>query len=614
MLCGGVSNLAGQYQFVLFKPQLDFVRSSRVARRPPQSARRPRSCHSCGAAKRARVRITGPVALADAQFASVAKGTVTGLIVSTLLSTLWLTLAVRSWRLIVPILGPLGLGLMATLLFAAATIRTLNLVSVGFGIRFVGIAVDFAIQFAVRFREALHDANDSAVAFNLTARRADGAILVAALATAAGFLGFVATDFAGVAELGLIAGTGMLIAFLFTMTFLPAAITVFRAHDERTDVGFAWGRTADRLIARWHGRILAGFSVVVVASLALAPRLAFDSDPLDTQNPNTEAMHTLRDLMNQPLSNPYSIDILEPNLKEAQVLAAKLKMLPVASRVPTLASFVPAQQKQKFALLNDAAEILAPTLLPPPDPHATQPAEIRVAARAALTEIDPALRLLPRGTPLAVIAGDLQAVAHAPDSTVHAVGQALTRLLPGELDRLRTALHAEPASLASVPTDIRRDWVLPDQQARIEVLPVASARNSTGLHRFVAEVGGVAPDAGGTAVTVVAMRDTIVGAFRSAAVAALLAIAVILLVAVRRLRDAAMVLAPLLLSAAPTLLVMVLLPLRLNYANIISLPLLLGVGVSFNIYFVMNWRAGRREMLASATARAVAFSALLISP
>lgn len=120
----------------------------------------------------------------------------------------------------------------------------------------------------------------------------------------------------------------------------------------------------------------------------------------------------------------------------------------------------------------------------------------------------------------------------------------------------------------------------------------------------------MAPDAGGTAVTVVAASDTIVGAFRSAAVAAVLAIAVILVVALGRLRDAALVLAPLLLSATLTALVMVLLQLRLNYANIIALPLLLGVGVSFNIYFVMNWRAGRREMLASATARAVAFSAL----
>jgi uncharacterized protein len=278
--------------------------------------------------------------------------------------------------------------------------------------------------------------------------------------------------------------------------------------------------------------------------------------------------------------------------------------------VLTLASFVPGEQPQKFAVLNDAVEILAPTLLPPASLRPTQPAEIRAAAGAALKEIDPALRLLPPVSPLAAIAGDLRAVAHAPDSTVRAIGQALTEFLPGELDRLRTALQAEPASLASVPTDIRRDWVLPDGQARIEVLPVASARNSAGLHRFVAEVRRVVPDAGGTAVTVVATSDTIVGAFRSAAVAALLAIAVILLVALRRLRDTAMVLAPLLLSASLTVLVMVLLPLRLNYANIIALPLLLGVGVSFNIYFVMNWRAGRREMLASATARAVAFSAL----
>ena len=112
----------------------------------------------------------------------------------------------------------------------------------------------------------------------------------------------------------------------------------------------------------------------------------------------------------------------------------------------------------------------------------------------------------------------------------------------------------------------------------------------------------VASDAGGTAVTVVATSDTIVGAFRSAAVAAILAIAVILVVALRRLRDAALVLAPLLLSATLTVLVMALLPLPLNYANIIALPLLLGVGVSFNIYFVMNWRAGRRELLGSATA------------
>ena len=609
MLSGGLGSLGGKYEFVLAKPRLDFhsLAPGGAATEAIRAAAAKLPFVQSGAAH---VRITGSVALADTQFASVAQGAVTGLIGSVVLITLWLVLAVRSWRLILPILGTLGLGLLLTLLFAATAIGTLNLVSVGFGVLFVGIAVDFAIQFTVRFREAKRDAGDQAAALRLTARRAGSAILVAALATAAGFLAFVPTAFSGVAELGLIAGTGMLIAFFCTMTFLPAAITLCRARDERAEVGFAWGRPADTFLTRWHRPILVSFAALVVLSVALAPRLAFDSDPLDTQNQNTEAMRTLRDLMGQPLSNPYSIDILAPNVADARVLAAKLRRLPTVASALTIDSFVPKEQDTKLAVVSDTADLLAPSLLPPANPRPATPAEIRAAADAALKQIDPALHLLAQRDPLHAIADDLAKVARAPDSTVRAVDGALTQFLPLELDRLRTALSALPANVASVPPDIARDWILPDGRARVQVLPVAAARNSQGLHRFVAEVTRVAPDAGGTAVTVVASSDTIVGAFRAAAVAALLAIAVILVVALGRLRDAALVLAPLLLSAALTLLVMVLLPLPLNYANIIALPLLLGVGVSFNIYFVMNWRAGRREMLASATARAVTFSAL----
>jgi hopanoid biosynthesis associated RND transporter like protein HpnN len=609
MLSGGLSDLGGQYQFVLAKPRLDFhsFQPGGAATDAIRAAAAKLPFVQTGAA---RVRITGPVALADIQFATVAQGTVTGLIVSTILITLWLFLAVRSWRLIIPVLGTLGLGLMLTLLVAATAIGTLNLVSVGFGVLFVGIAVDFALQFAVRFREAKHDAADIAEALRLTARRAGGAILIAALATAAGFLAFVPTDFSGVAQLGLIAGSGMLIAFFCTMTFLPAAIALCRARDEHIEVGFTWGRNADRLITRWHRPILLGFAAMVALALVLAPRLTFDSDPLDTQNQNTEAMRTLRDLMNQPLSNPYSIDILAPNVNDAHALAEKLRQLPLVSSVLSIESFVPTDQNAKLALVSDAAEILGPTLLPPDNAHPASPAEARAAARAALAQIEPALHLLPADDPLNPLARDLADVADAPDPTVQALDAALTRFLPLELDQLRSALSAAPVSLGSVPTDIARDWLLPDGRARIAVLPVASARNSQGLHRFVAQVRAVAPDAGGTAVTVVSTSDTIVGAFRFAAISAVVAIAAILLVALGSIRDAALVLAPLLLSATLTLLVMVLLPLPLNYANIIALPLLLGVGVSFNIYFVMNWRNGMREMLASATARAVAFSAL----
>jgi predicted RND superfamily exporter protein len=171
-------------------------------------------------------------------------------------------------------------------------------------------------------------------------------------------------------------------------------------------------------------------------------------------------------------------------------------------------------------------------------------------------------------------------------------------------------LTAEPITLSSIPPDFARDWVLPDGRARVQVNPKPEAQTPQGLRTFVQEVTAVAPNAGGSAVTIVATADTIVGAFRDAATYAVIAIALILLGLLRSVMDAALVLAPLLLSALLTLLVAVLLPLPLNFANIIALPLLLGVGVSFNIYFVMNWRAGQQRPLGSATARAILFSAL----
>ncbi len=191
------------------------------------------------------------------------------------------------------------------------------------------------------------------------------------------------------------------------------------------------------------------------------------------------------------------------------------------------------------------------------------------------------------------------------------VNEALTRFLPDELTQLRQSLSAGPVTLASIPPDVKRDWVLADGRARIEVVPkLSGGKASEQLPGVVAAVQQIAPDAGGPAVTIQATSHTIVTAFRDAAAYALASIAVILLLALRTLRDTLLVLAPLLISGLLTLLVIVLLPLPINYANIIALPLLLGVGVAFNVYFVMNWRAGRRAVLGSATARAILFSAL----
>ena len=609
LLGGDAAELGGKFRFVLAQPVLDHgtLQPGGAATEAMRSAIAGLEFVRAGAA---RVRITGAVALSDEEFATVARGALAGMLASVALITLWLFLAVRSPRLILPILATLLLGLLLTLLFATLAVGTLNLISVAFAVLFVGIAVDFAIQFAVRYRDMRHRHTDPGVAMDRTGSASGVQILVAALSTAAGFLAFVPTDFRGVAELGLIAGVGMLIAFVCTLVFLPAAITLLRPRGEAREIGFALGVRLDAALRRARRPVLAVFVLLGLAGAALLPLLSFDADPLHTKDPTTEAMRTLYDLMDSPVTNPFTVTVLAPDTAAAAALAKRLQALPLVDSVLSLDSFVPPDQPEKLALIADAAELLQASIAPrPPQPPPTA-SEIRAEAKAALADIDPALAKLQATDALVSLAADLHALAAAPDAAVLAADRALVRFLPAQLDRLRLSLTAAPVTLADIPPDLAKDWLLPDGRARVQAVPVAAARSSTGLAAFVAQVQTVAPEAGGAAVTIEATSATIVGAFRTAAIGALAAIALLLAVTLRRLLDAALVLAPLLLSALMTVLVMVLLPLPLNYANIIALPLLLGVGVSFNIYFVMNWRAGQREVLGSATARAILFSAL----
>ena len=608
LLAGSAAEQAGQYRFVLAQPRLNYgnIEAGRAASDAMRAAAAQLEFVKSG---QARVRLTGNVALSDEEFATVRQGMVSGTIISVALITLWLFLAVGSWRLVVPIVLTLGVGGTLTTGFAALAVGTLNLISLAFAILFIGIAVDFAIQFCVRYREVRMVYREGQEALAETTRRVGSQILVAALATAAGFYAFVPTDFRGVAELGLIAGTGMIIAFVCTLCWLPAALTVFHPHGETAEVGFRVGKVGDMRLHRFRMPILLAFGAVALAGAVLLPRLQFDSDPLHTKNPDTEAMRTLADLMNNPLTNPYTIDIVEPSVQQAESAATRLHALPLVANVLTVNTFVPDDQGPKLAAISDAATILQATLAPQPAAAPITPTALRQSVAGALKQIDPALTKLPADHPLAAIAGDLHQLQAAPDATLMATNAALTRFLPEELDRLRNALAAEPVTLASLPADMTADWLLPDGRARIQVIPKPAANSSTGLHAFVAQVRSVVPDAGGSAATIVDTSATIIHAFRTAAVAALVAISVILLLVLRQLLDVALVLAPLLLSALMTVVIAVALPLPLNFANIIALPLLLGVGVSFNIYFVMNWRARRHWFLGSATARAVLFSA-----
>jgi predicted RND superfamily exporter protein len=178
------------------------------------------------------------------------------------------------------------------------------------------------------------------------------------------------------------------------------------------------------------------------------------------------------------------------------------------------------------------------------------------------------------------------------------------------LNALRISLHPEKITIDSLPPDLVAGWKAYNGRVRVSVFPKGDSEDVEVLRRFVDAVTPVAPDATGEAVNIQRAGETIVNAFIQAAIWALVSIALLLWITLRSLTHVALTLFPLLLACVVTLELCVILDMPLNFANIIALPLLLGVGVAFKIYYIMAWREGRSGLLASPLTRAVFYSGL----
>ncbi|MFA5956574.1 MMPL family transporter [Hyphomicrobium sp.] len=557
-----------------------------------------------------RVRLTGSVPMADEEFGTVAEGAAlnTSVTVAAVLFILWL--ALRSGKIIIAVLVSLFSGLAITAALGLYLVGALNLISVAFAVLFVGIGVDFGIQYAVRYRHERYGRQGLRESLVAAGRNAGKPLALAAAATTAGFYAFLPTDYSGVSELGLIAGSGMVIAFLSSITLLPALLEILNPPGELHDVGYRHLQPVDRFMAR-HRRIILALTALGVASgLPLLARLEFDFNPINLRSTKVESVSTFNDLMRDPNTAPNTIEILAPNLAAAKTLAAKIDKLPEVDRTVTLASFVPDRQTEKLALIRDCYDLIGPTIEPDELAPAPSDADTKETLLSTAKDFEEVSRL-PGASPLAAhMAITLRKLADATPELRAKIGAALLDGMKLRLTQIRAALKAEPVTLENLPPEIVADWITADGRARIEVGPKGDGNDNANLRRFASAVLAVDPEATGVPILIQESAKTVVRAFIEAGVLAFVSITIILFVALRRVTDVLLTLVPLLLAGVVTLELCVLLKLPLNFANIIALPVLLGVGVAFKIYYVLAWREGQTSLLASPLTRAVMFSAM----
>jgi uncharacterized protein len=607
---GGPSNPDQLRRFIEVQPVLDFS-ALQPGRRATNGIQQAAADLKLAEAYGAVVQLTGKVPMDDDQFSiirkSASRDTLTALFGT--LFILWL--ALRSWKIVVAVAFGVLVGLAATTALGLALVGSFNLLSIAFFVLFVGLGVDFGIQFSVRYRSERHDCDDLHGALARAAGDVAVPLTLAAAATAVAFFSFLPTSYRGLSELGLIAGCGMLIAFLCSVTLVPAVLALLAPSGEALPVGFERLAPLDDFLQRHRVAVIAGTLVVVFAGAPLLRHIPFDFNPINLQDPNAPSVVAYRELQGNPLTSGNDADIIAGSLADAAAIAKRLAGMPQVSRTLTLNSFIPDDQAPKLAAIRAAAADLRDSLDEKPEPAASETPTID-AIRAT------AANLLKVGNGAAGPGADgahrvsslLTQLAQADAETRLRAENAVAPSLIHDLGRLRRSLDPTAVTQQDLPASLVRDWLLPDGRARVQVLPKEGSGDDAVLRAFATAVLAEEPSATGPAVSLYESARTVIAAFAEAGAIALVAIALLLLLALRRVTDVLLTLIPLLLAGVVTLEICVVTKTVINFANIIALPLLLGVGVAFKIYYILAWREGLTHLLESALTRAVIFSAL----
>jgi hopanoid biosynthesis associated RND transporter like protein HpnN len=575
------------------------------------------------------VRITGDVALSYEEMGVVKSQAAASGIASLVLVGVLLTIGLRSVRMVAATLVTLVIGMLLTVGFTALAIGHYNMISAAFAVLYIGLGVEFAIHLLMRYQEMLSEGQPAQRALRETARDVGTSLALSATTTAIGFFAFVPTEFVGVAELGVISGAGTLISAFATLTLLPALVALWSKQQER-GVSFGDAVWTTRVIdvpVKYPRAVRFAALALAVASVLVLPRARFDNNPLNVRDPGSESVRALSDLLERGAGSPWSLNVMAPDIAGAESVAERLRELPQVARVITVSDFVPADQDEKLDIIEDVALFLGPVAATDGSAAAAD-AETRSRVEA-LRHLELELQRLLRDSSDPAIQGSAGRLAHELDAYLGALPAgphadvSLDRLeatlvggLPEQLRILNAALTAGRVTLENLPEALMTQMVGENGLIRVQIFPSANLADHASLAEFVDAVKAAVPgmDVTGSAAEIVESGRTVVRSLQQALLLALVAITgVVLLLWGGRVTETALVLTPLGLAAIFTAATAIVFGIPFNVADVIVLPLLLGMGVDSGIHLVHRARATGElgiKLLGTSTARAVAFSGI----
>jgi len=531
----------------------------------------------------------------------------TATMLSLLLTVLLLLVAFRGVLNVIAAMVSLVVALCLSIGYATLAVGHLNILSMAFAVMLIGLGIEYGIQVVLRYQEGLKSGLSHSEAIDLGLSRNILAIVMAAATVALAFVTFAFTDFKGIAELGIIAAGGIVFCVISTFTVLPALLVLMAPYRKPPRPASSNGPSGiphpllSVVFARPWWIVAVTVSLAVLCALPLG-RSGFDYNMMNLQAKGLESVNYAYKLMRSKENSGYFAVATARNPIEAGELTRKIEKLPAVDHVVSLLSFVPEEQEAKLKELAALQKVLE-DVRPLPYEEDLRVMELPAVFEGFRDRVSKLkIALEGRKAPEAgSVAGFLKTLdgffgSLEKEKDKNALGMlrefqgSMFAQLPSKITALKESLEAAPIVAADVPEQLKRRFVGKNGKLLLQVAPKKEIFDREPLADFIAQVRTVVPNLTGEPVNVFESMNILRDAYLRAFAYAFAGIAVILLVTFRSFKFALLGLLPLVAGMLLMVGGMWLAGIRFNVANIIVMPLLLGVGVDSAIYIINRYR------------------------
>jgi len=541
------------------------------------------------------IRLTGGTVLSYEELRSVSEANIQAIVISIVLVAIILSIGLGSLWLVSACLITLIFGLIATTAFATATVGELNLISVAFAVLYIGLGIDFAIHLLLRFREEKQSHTDNSQALQLAIKHIFKSLILCAFTTAIGFYSFMPTDYLGVAELGWIAGSGMFISLIFTFTLLPALMTFINPKPKASVQNKLITPVLVSLINipyKHEKLILLVTAFIIIILSTQFNKIDFDTNTLNLQDSDNESVQTYRDLLKDSKTSPWSGLLLKEGIAEVPKIKNDIEALSLVDHVVWFNDFIPKEQEEKLFVIDDMSLMLG-SLMTDATP-AIIDSDTRFESILKLkrkldsvseNNLDKDLTQLNKN--LTKLLSRIN--SQSDEKLLFQLEQQLIKSFPGRMSALNDALNAVEIESENIPVEIRNRWSS-NGRYKMKILPTENLNDNIAMNNFVRELQAYDKNVIGSPVISIEAGDAVITAFKSAFSYAFIAIAILLFLLIKIKTDALIILLSVFIGGMFTFGFMLIFNIPLNFANIIGLPLLLGIGVDSGIHIADRFR------------------------